>query len=187
MQYRHDLLRFAKLQLRDEANAEDVVQETLLAALEGHDKFQQRAQLKTWLFSILKFKIIDAIRVRKKEWVTAPEHFENTAMSELPEDTFDGLFKPNGHWSQEDAPSHWGNPDQNLENAQFWAVFNICLENLPTQTARVFMMREFLGLSTTDICNELQLSATNCSVVLHRARMLLRVCLNNRWFMQNGA
>jgi RNA polymerase sigma-70 factor (ECF subfamily) len=180
-------MRFAKLQLRDQASAKDVVQETLLAALEGHDKFEQCAQLKTWLFSILKFKIIDAIRARKKEWVAGPEHFENNVINELSEDAFDGLFKKNDHWNKEDAPSQWGNPDKSLENSQFWLIFNACLENLPTQTARVFMMREFLGLSITDICNELQLTATNCSVVLHRARMLLRICLNDRWFIPNGA
>ena len=65
---------------------------------------------------------------------------------------------------------------------QFWRVFDACLERLPSNTARVFMMREFLGFETDEICKELALSASNCWVILHRARMALRLCLESQWF-----
>jgi RNA polymerase sigma-70 factor, ECF subfamily len=174
--FRADLLRFARLQLRDEAAAEDAVQETLLAALEPRAQFGGHAQLRTWLFAILKNKVVDIIRRRSKE-PSVELLFE-----EIPEDSFDALFDERGHWRPEDRPADWGNPEQSFEDARFRQVFDACLNRLPENTARVFMMREFLGFETAEICKELAISATNCWVVLHRARMALRLCLDNQWF-----
>ncbi len=180
--YRRDLLRFAMLQLRNNELAEDVVQETLLAGFEGLSKFENRSHIKTWLFSILKFKIIDVIRAKKREIVHGVDYIDEATIQEIPNEAIDGFFKPDGHWDQPDAPSTWGNPQATLENHQFWVIFDACMNKLPAQTSRVFLMREFLGLETAEICNELKLTPTNCGVVLHRARMLLRACLDKNWF-----
>ena len=174
--FRRDMLRFALLQLRDQASAEDAVQEAMLSALEGADRFAERAKLKTWVFSILRNKIVDIIRKRIREPVY--EHPEE----EIDEADFDPLFKENGHWQRDSRPGDWGDPAKSFENQRFWAVFDACLNRLPAATARVFMMRELLGLETEEICGELSMSSNNCWVVLHRARMGLRMCLDQKWF-----
>lgn len=173
---RRDMLKFARLQLRDEASAEDAVQEAFVSALSGMKKFNSRAQLKTWVFAILKNKIIDIIRQRARLPAAG------IPVDEIPADAYDDLFNEKGGWQEDTRPSNWGNPESSFSSQQFWEIFEICLNRLPENTARVFMMREILGFETTEICNELSISQTNCGVVLYRARMGLRLCLDNRWF-----
>lgn len=176
-----DMLKFARLQLRDDAAAEDAVQEALAAALANQKSYGSRAQLKTWVFGILKNKIIDIIRERARSPGTS------TAVDEIPGDAYNDLFNDNGSWQEDARPSSWGNPESSFSSQQFWQVFEICLARLPENTARVFMMREMLGFDTEEICKELAISSTNCWVVLHRARMGLRLCLDKRWFnSENG-
>ena len=178
--FRHDLLRFARLQLRDNAAAEDVVQESLVAALSAAGQFAGRAQAKTWVFAILKNKIIDHLRQRKRE----PNL--GGGDDDFSDDAFDALFDETQHWKPAERPSHWGDPERSLEDSRFWSVFEACLDKLPENTARVFMMREFLGFETEEICKELHLTASNCWVILHRARMALRLCLDTRWFKESA-
>jgi RNA polymerase sigma-70 factor (ECF subfamily) len=174
--FQREMLRFAVLQLRDQASAEDAVQEAMLAALQGADRFAERAKLKTWVFSILRNKIVDIIRRRVREpSYQAPE-------TEIDDADFDPLFSANGHWHSDSRPADWGDPEKSFENQRFWAIFDGCLNRLPAATARVFMMREMLGLETDEICTELSMSSNNCWVVLHRARMGLRMCLDQQWF-----
>lgn len=173
--HRDYLMRFARLQLRNDAWAEDAVSETLLAALAKPQAFEGRSQLKTWLVGILKHKIIDSLRVRQREVVLD---------SGSEDDGFDPLehmaFKADGHFAQ--RPSDWGNPDQDLNTRQFMAVLDACTEKLPPMQARLFLMREWLELSSDEICKELGLTATNLYVQLHRARLRLRECLELNWF-----
>ena len=171
-QQRPYLLRFAALQLRDANAAEDAVQETLLAALAGEAKFAGRSNLRTWLTGILKHKIIDSIRRAAREPTAGIELEDN------PE--FDNLFRANGHWKA--RPAAWDEPHGALEQKQFLGVLEQCLARLPQKTARVFMMREHLGLDTDEICKELEITPTHCWVLLYRARMALRLCLDERWF-----
>jgi len=175
---RPDLLRFARLQLRDDQLAEDVVQEALIGALAGARGFAGRAALKTWVFSILKNKIVDALRGRERSVNVS----SLSAEGEEFEQTFDALFKANGHWSPAARPGDWGDPEETLRQSQFWAVFDACLNHLAEGTARVFMMREFLDFEVDEICAELGISSGNCYVILHRARHGLRGCLERTWF-----
>jgi len=165
------LLRYASLQLRDAAAAEDAVQEALLAALAGQAGFAGRANLRTWVTGILKHKIVDVIRRQAREPVL-PEQTED--------DDFDGLFRRNGHWAGRPVP--WADPDGALEQSQFFRALELCLERLPARTAQVFMMREHLGQETAEICKELGVTPTHCWVMLYRARMTLRECLQQTWF-----
>ena len=180
---RRDLLRFARLQLRDNALAEDTVQEAIAGALAGGREFAGRSALKTWVFAILRNKIVDAIRERSRSINVSALSVDEEAMDE----TFDGLFKPNAHWQPESRPADWGDPEAALNQEQFWAVFETCLEHLPANTARVFMMREFLEFDTDEVCAELKISTSNCHVILHRARTGLRRCLEQNWFANGGA
>jgi RNA polymerase sigma-70 factor, ECF subfamily len=165
------LLRYARLQLRDGAAAEDVVQETLLAALAGEAGFAGRSNLRTWLTGILKHKIIDVIRRQAREPVAAPG---DSGTGE-----FDALFDESGHWRE--APSDWGDPDGLLQQKEFMAALEACLEGLPAKTAQAFLLREHMGYETPEICKELAVTPTHCWVLLYRARMALRECLEKTW------
>jgi RNA polymerase sigma-70 factor, ECF subfamily len=171
---RYDMLRFARLQLRDEQAAEDAVQEAIAAALSSQQQYAGRAKLKTWVFPILRNKIIDVIRDKVR-------HPTQSYDEEL-DSAIDAQFNERGHWRKESKPTSWGHPEQEIENEQFWRVFDACLNYLPENTARVFMMREMLGLETEEICTELAISESNCWVILHRARSRLRLCLTESWF-----
>jgi len=165
------LLRYARLQLREAHAAEDAVQETLVAALAGEASFSGRAKLRTWLTGILKHKIIDAIRRSSRDAQRPPE--EGT-------DEIESFFDDRGHWRE--FPPAWSDPDAALNEKQFFAKLEECLRNLPEKAARAFMMREHMGLETAEICKELAITPTNCWVLLHRARLALRECLQVNWF-----
>jgi RNA polymerase sigma-70 factor (ECF subfamily) len=173
--HRRYLLRVARLQLRDADLAEDVVQDTLLAALGARDGFSGRSSVKTWLTGILKHKIVDAIRQKQRQPVIVASFDEETDLDE-----FDPLFRDNGAWDA--PPAEWGDPESALSRSQFFDIMDFCLEKLPPNTARVFMMREVLEFDSSEICKELTITANNLWVILYRARMALRQCLEQNWF-----
>lgn len=173
------LLRFALLQLRNRSLAEDVVQDALLALLEKPEQFGGRSSLRTYAIGILKYKIIDILRAAKREIPIETE-------DERPQDdVIDALFRANGHTHT--MPNPWGDPEQALAQKDFFRVLEICLENLPAKTARIFMMREWLELETDEICKELGISTSNAWVMLYRARVRLRECLDHHWFGKQAA
>lgn len=176
-EHRSYLLRFARLQLRNEAWAEDAVSETLLAALSKPQSFGNKSQLKTWLVGILKHKVLDTFRHNARQ-----VSLDITPDSDGQEELDALMFKADGHFAQ--APSDWGNPEQAFSSRQFFAVLEACTEKMPPALGRVFLMREWLELSSEEICKELNLSSTNLYVQLHRARLRLRECLELNWFGQ---
>jgi len=166
------LLRYARSQLRNDAWAEDAVSDTVLAALEKPQAFNGLSQLKTWLVGILKHKVIDQLRRHKREATVLDR--------DDAEDLDDLMFTADGHWRE--APSDWGVPEQALRERQFITVLDACIEHLPQAQARVFMMREWLELPADEVCKELAITSTNLWVLLHRARLRLRDCLQAHWF-----
>lgn len=172
---RTEMLRFATLQLRDSAAAEDAVQEALSAAFVAKDKFEGRAKVRSWVFSILRNKIIDIIRER------ARHPSQSFTQEDGSDDELNEMFDENGRWRKEEQPSNWGQPEAAYSNDQFMKIFEICLSAMKEKVARVFMMREFLGLETSEICTELNISESNCWVILHRGRSCLRLCLEKGW------
>lgn len=173
-QYRGYLIRYAILQLRDPHLAEDVVQETLVSAIESLDKFSTQSSLRTWLVGILKHKILDMMRKQIRE----PQL--EIVNGEDEDDLIDSLFTKNGRWAS--PPPTWNEPEQAMENRYFWEVFEQCNQRMSINTSRAFMMREFMDMSTEEICQELSISTTNCWALLHRARLALRECLELNWF-----
>ena len=174
------LLRFARLQLRNEAWAEDAVSETLLAALTRPQAFEGRSQVRTWLVGILKHKIVDALRQHGREIASGDGSADEgeDPMAHMP-------FAPDGHFAQ--RPADWGDPEQDLGQRQFMAVLDACTAKLPAQQGRLFLMREWLELSSEEICQELGMTPTNLYVQLHRARLRLRECLELHWFARSPA
>jgi RNA polymerase sigma-70 factor (TIGR02943 family) len=181
---RGKMVKFASLQLGDPHLAEDAVQEALIAAFKNTAAYAGKASLKTWVFAILKNKITDILRSRQRQRLVsilqpAGDADEEADLSEL--------FNSRGMWEADERPATWGNPTETLQDKQFWTVFELCLDGLPGQQARVFMMREYVGLETPEICSEVGITASNLNVMLHRARLRLRECLEDRWFAQGAA
>ncbi|MDZ4262508.1 MAG: sigma-70 family RNA polymerase sigma factor [Pseudomonadota bacterium] len=167
--YRHALFR-----LRDPMAAEEMVQETFLAALQARDRFAGNSSEKTWLVGILKHKIIDHLRKAIRE---RPHDEQQQPFDSLEEESFDGR----GHWQIN--VKRWSNPDSSLENEQFWQTLNDCVSRLPPRLATLFIMREIDGLESETICQEMALSSTNnLWTMLSRMRMRLRQCLEQNWF-----
>ena len=179
VEHRVYLMRFARLQLRNDAWAEDAVSETLLAALSKPQTFGNRSQLKTWLIGILKHKVIDMIRSNTRE-VSATDADTDNEGEELDRIA----FKADGHFAEQ--PNDWGDPHQTLQQSQFFQVLDACMERLPPAMGRLFLMREWLELSSQEVCKELSLTPANLYVQMHRARLRLQECLNIHWFGQHG-
>ncbi len=171
-QYGDYLYRYAISRIYEPAVAEDLVQETLLAALQGKEGFEGRSSEKTWLTGILKYKIIDYIRKKSRE--------QPTDTIELAADAMHEHFDDKGEWKV--GPAKWTvNPRELLEQKEFWKVFYSCLSKLSERLAKAFVLRELDGLSSEEIRKILNISATNSYVMLYRARMRMRDCLEVNW------
>ncbi len=174
---RAQMLKFARLQLPDVALAEDAVQEALIGALKNAASFGRRSALKTWVFAILKNKIADLHRKRQRT-VDA----SSLLSDDDEDDDINSLFDKKGFWAVDERPTAWSQPMDSVKNEHFWRVFETCLSHLPENQARLFMMREFLELETAEICETLDITSSNLYVLLYRARLRLRECLENHWF-----
>lgn len=175
---RRQMLKFAVLQLDNEAQAEDAVQEALMGALKNVTSFERKAALKTWVFAILKHKITDLLRYRQR-WVDVEKQSDSADDEALP-----SVFDTRGFWHQEDRPNRWAQPVEAIDDTYFWRVFEACLDDLPPAQGRVFMMREFIELDSEEICQSVDISTSNLHVLLHRARLRLRRCLEKHWFCE---
>jgi RNA polymerase sigma-70 factor (TIGR02943 family) len=176
-QLRSYLLKFARLQLRNDTWAEDAVSETLLGALSKPHSFANQSQLKTWLVGILKHKVIDAFRHHSRE---ISGHQPSDDEDQDPLEFI--AFQPDGHFAE--TPAEWENPEDLVQRRQFLEVLEACVEKLPAVQGRLFLMREWLEMPSEEICKELGLTATNLYVQLHRARLRLRECLEQNWFLK---
>jgi RNA polymerase sigma-70 factor (ECF subfamily) len=184
-QHGNYLYGFAMARLRDSEFAKDIIQETLLAALQSRHKFTGRCSERTWLVSILKHKIIDHFRQASRR--TFIDSIEN-----LPGEPGE-LFKTEGNWKRHANvvddfwPINWSaDPVAELEKSEFWKIFERCLSKLPPRQAQAFKLREIDALTSANVCGVLNISANNLWVMLHRVRMQLRHSLEIHWFGANG-
>ncbi len=168
------LFRYAVLRVRSAEVAEDLLQETLLAAFKARATFDGRATERTWLTGILKHKMHDYFRKLGRETSFTDLDFMSGELSRQ--------FR-NGFWDHDLGPKDWTPPaDRTLENNEFWTVLDACLSKLPDKIGTIFQLREMDGLPGREICEMLQVSESNLWVMLHRARMALRQCLEMNWF-----
>ena len=181
--HRPYLVRYALSQMRDSQLAEEAVQEALVAALENIGTFGGKSSLRTWLTSILRFKVIDL----QRRAVAERTHVQLDEEGESGEDEawLDDFFDSTGHWRV--APQAWSNPEAALEQRRFWEAFERCLDRLPKAGSRVFFKREVMGEETDAICKAEGITASNCWVILHRARVALRACLEKTWFEKEAS
>ncbi|NOX26765.1 MAG: sigma-70 family RNA polymerase sigma factor [Gammaproteobacteria bacterium] len=172
--YGDELYRYALARLRDKSAAEDVVQETLLAALKAQENFRGDSAVKTWLIGIMKFKIIDFYRKSARE--IQSESLEHTLSS-----SEDNDFDENGRWLT--AVNSWSDPDLALHQDQFFAVYQSCIDALPEDQAKLFVLNETSDLSSEELCKIINISTTNnLWVILSRTRKRLRDCIDKNWF-----
>jgi RNA polymerase sigma-70 factor (ECF subfamily) len=177
--HRGDLLRIASIQLRDRHLAEDVVQETLLSALASADSYAGRASVKTWLVGILKHKVIDAIRARAR----GPKSMSDLG-PEIGTDDLDALFDEAGIWRVK--PREWDDPSQRVRQRDFDRVLEACLKKLPGLSAQAFTLRELFEMSAEEVCAVTGITRNHLNVLLYRARMSLRGCLDLNWVREKG-
>ncbi len=175
------LMRYARLQIREPALAEDLVQNTLIAALQSIASFRGEAAPVTWLIGILKRQIIDHHRRSARE-VSLPMAADGDDGNT---DLLERLFAEDGHWLTK--PAVWDDPEQSLQQEAFLSVLEQCLKGLAGQSGRVFAMREILELEPAEICKDLGLSQSNYWVLMHRARLRLRHCVERGWIAENPA
>ncbi len=171
------LYRYALLRVRVPELAAELVQETFLEALRGWEGFAGRSSERTWLVGILRHRIVDHLRR------TARERAASGESSSGPID--DPAFDARGHWRA--MPGSWrGDPVSILETREFWDVFGVCLSRLPRSLADAFFLREVDGLSADETRELLKISTNSLWTRLHRARSLLRDCLQLNWFGEHS-
>jgi RNA polymerase sigma-70 factor (ECF subfamily) len=174
------LYSYALSRVRNEYFAEEVVQETFIAAAKAIDSFKGDSTVKTWLTGILKHKLIDALRKEGRQRLVFYD--------ELDIDSLSSHFDQSDHWSANKAHNLWGQePDKLIEQSQFMGALEDCTDALPERLRSAFVMREVDGHSTDDLCDSLGISSNNLWVMLHRARMKLRDCLDANWFAKSEA
>jgi len=169
------LYRFAITRIRNPQLAENAVQETFLAALKSKDRFQGKSSERTWLIGILKHKILDYFRKQYKEIPVTDLQKEQDAINSFFDVAHDTVKRP-VNWE--------ANPKLLAENNEFWIIFEQCLKKLPKSTATAFSLRELDKMETEEICKILNVTTTNLWVILHRARLSLKKCLETNWFVK---
>jgi len=175
-QYGDYLMRFAMMRVNNASVAEDLVQETFLAAIKAWDRFEGKSTVKTWLTGILKFKVLDHYRKSGRET-------SFTQLTSFYEEEEGKHFGDNHHWTREGefSPANW-KPEQweHMDQDEFMRQFLACSEQLPEKVKQVFFLREVDGVESKDIIEQLGITPQNLWTILHRARMSLRRCLESK-------
>jgi RNA polymerase sigma-70 factor (ECF subfamily) len=166
------LYNYAITRVNDENLASDLVQETFLSALKNYASFQKKSKPTTWLIAILKNKIIDHYRKRVRE-------YNRESLDDL---SFGEFFKENGHWKKDQRPKPWQfEADAQLNRNEFYTILQNCLKKLKELQRMAFVMKHMEDVDTHEICKELQITASNYWVIMHRAKLQLRKCIETHW------
>lgn len=173
------LYRYALSRVRDSGAAEDLVQETFLAALKSRENFTGQSSERTWLVGILKHKIIDYFRKVSRE--------RPSSDMEAGEDFTERFFDKKGMWKSDTAPSEWQmDPAAVMEQKELAKTLEDCMAKLPARLSHAFQLVEMDEIKTDEVCKVLNITATNLWVMLYRARMSLKRCLETNWFHKSS-
>jgi RNA polymerase sigma-70 factor (TIGR02943 family) len=175
--YADYLYNFAYYRVNDEEQAQDLVQDTFLSALKARDSYKAQASEKTWLVSILKNKIID----HYKKASTRNESPLQLSVYEAP--SYDYFFDKQkmGNWQKESLPKDWAINENNYDTKEFYKTLESCLKVLPEKWKGVFTMSLLEETDSKLICKELEISSSNFWVIIHRAKLQIRACLEKNW------
>lgn len=179
--YSDYLFTYAYSRVSDEEIARDLVQDTFLSALKAKNTFKGEASEKTWLVSILKRKVIDHYR---KNATRKEESFEESDSFKVAYEHYfrsDDGSRP-GHWAGPNNPQPWNEQKTGIEQNEFRKILSACLGKLPKAWSAVFSMKHIDEESSENICKELSISTSNYWVIIHRAKLQMRECLEKNWF-----
>lgn len=172
--YNQEMCNWATHKVSDSELAKDLVQDTFLAASEKISSFKGESSPKIWLFSILKYKIIDNYRLKVKK----PTSYDNQS--------FTNYFTDDGEWQSNKKPSNWDeDEDHLLDNDDFNAILKECIDSLPEKWSSSVKLKFLLSKKGEEICQELEITPTNFWQIMHRAKLQLRDCLDTKWFQEN--
>ncbi len=170
--YTEDMLSWALFKVSDSELAKDLVQDTFLVAAEKISTFKGKSSPKTWLFSILNFKIIDHYRAKKK----MPFAFDGDEVISM-------FFNENGEWKKNKAPHEWQIDDTHLlDDKEFNEVLKLCMDLLPEKWNSCVKLKYILGKSGKQICEQMDISKNNYWQMIHRAKLSLRECIESKWY-----
>jgi RNA polymerase sigma-70 factor (ECF subfamily) len=179
--YADVLYSFALARVRREQVAEDLVQDTLLSAYKAKDTFLFNASEKTWLISILKRKVIDYYR--KKSTQNELNVYDREEKSDFMNHFFESDGRSTGHWTDAASPQNWRKDfETSVESKEFNEILGNCLGKLPPKLSAVFTLKVMDDLDSEEVCKELQITPSNYWVMMHRAKLQLRECLEKNWF-----
>jgi RNA polymerase sigma-70 factor (ECF subfamily) len=173
--WRGPMLRFAQLHLQPREDAEDAVQDALVAALAVTPDAIRQGDPRGYLFGILKHKITDRLRAKYRREACHAVVDETDDLDAL-------LFDARGHWVADMAPTTWRTPEADLQTEQFFAIVDLCIDRLPGKAARVFSMKELLECDADEVCHTLGLSKADYWQSMSRARKQIQLCLSQNWF-----
>lgn len=170
-EYGDELYSWAFYKTSNKEIAEDLVQDTFVSAFTNFDKFQEKSTPKTWLFSILKNKIIDFYRKKSKEFTTSYEEYSN------PMKISDDLFNENEGWNDvsDITSQNW------LDNPEFVTILSKCKNKLPENWQFIIQAKFVLDQDSKQICQELEITTSNYWQIIHRAKLLLKKCIEFNW------
>lgn len=173
------LFSYCMLRVSNRENAEDLVQETFISALKAQQHFKGESSEKTWLTAILKNKITDYYR--RKDVLKETQSYLEATEKEFTESFFNSS---DGHWLKKTAPAEWHTQaDSELEQVEFSGIMQNCIQKMPTRLVPVFIARFFNDEDAEKICKDFKISASNYWVIIHRAKVLIRSCLEKNWFL----
>ena len=171
-QYSDELYGYANSRLSDPDLAHDILQEVFFSAFKAMESFKGESSPKTWLYRILKNKIIDYYR----------SAFHKNQVNESSVGNSD--FNENGTWLENIKPQKWNNAEQALETKEFFSILTACTDKLTEQQQIAFKLKYMEGKTSEEICKDLEVTPSNYWVIIHRAKLSLRKCLDQNWFNQ---
>ncbi len=176
--YADQLFRYTISRVNKTEIAEDLVQETFISGLKQKENFRAESSEKTWLYTILKNKIIDYYRSSEKKFSGKFYDINNVQGSYR---YFYHEGKQEGSWLESNRSTSFSDSDKELINSEFYEILRYCLEVLPDKWATVFRLKNIDELESKSICKELNISASNLWVIIHRAKLQLQECMENNW------